>query len=193
MKVMKNERLLRFSLCYPLSGHAKVLLQLHLFAREKMFRGVTRMHVFEGEECRIGLNDPMAAIKVQAQGIALVNGRLLSFLPEWFSGFGCQLPNKRMMFIGFAKYPDVIITESGQQFLTSYKDQVFWHSNASTLDHTFSDYPEDCLDSHRLACNLLRYANEFKALRVVEDITGFIQNSDIVGIGHEDELEPYRS
>ena len=157
-----------------------------------MFRGVTRLQGFDGEECRIGLNDPMAAIKEQAQGIALANGRLLSFLPERFSGFGCQLPNKRMMFIGFSKYPDVIVTESGQQFLTSYKDQVFWHSSTSTLDYRFSDYPEDCLDSHRVACNLLRYANEFRVLRVVEDITGFIQNSDITGIGHEDELEPYQ-
>tara|TARA_B100001778_G_scaffold334952_2_gene349543 strand:- start:43356 stop:43922 length:567 start_codon:yes stop_codon:yes gene_type:complete len=188
---MSNDNILRFSLCVPLGRQTSVLHQLHLFAREQMFRGVSKILTFEGKDCQVGPKDPMAALKRQAQGIALANGRLLSFLPERFSGFGCQLPNKRLMFVGFAQYPTVVTAPGGQDFVTPWDGLAFWHSTVVTLDPRFTDRPDDCSESHRMACDLLRQADSMDALRVVEDSTGYYHRPGQVEVGCEEPLGTY--
>lgn len=169
---MSIESVLRFSFSTPSDRVSKVLRELHLFASEQSFRGVSPVTHCSGKGCMAGEKDPLAAMKDQARGLALANGRLLTFLPLSFSAFGCQLPNKRLFFVGFAKYPDFLTLKSGQTLSTPWVDQSLWHGTVDTLDNRFIETIDDCRESHRLVCNLLKFAHELKVLKIVEDPTG---------------------
>lgn len=185
---MTNEKVLRFSLCVYRERQEEVLRELHFFAREQHFRHVSRILSFTGSHCKILPVDTHAAVKQQSLGLALANGRLLSFLPEHFSAFSCQLPNKRLMFFGFANYPQVVQVADGQQYITPWDGKGIWHSHAYTLDTKFSDKPDDHLESHRIACSMLRFAQDLKVLEAVEDSTGCFSNPKDCDIRFEEPL-----
>lgn len=173
---MSNKDVLRFSLCVYREKQDAILRELHFFAREQMFRGVSSIMSFSGDDCKILPGDDMAIMKHHSQGLALANGRLLSFLPESFSAFACQLPNKRLMFLGFANYPQIIQSPGGKQFITPWEGKGIWYSNVFTSDSRFIDKKEDNYESHRIACNILRYAKDLNVLESVEDSTGYFAN-----------------
>lgn len=176
---MNNEHLIRFSLSVPIDSMDRTLRRLYLFAQEQNFRHISPILSFSGEECQIREKDPCASMKLEAQGLALANGRLLTFLPDRFSAFGCQLPNKRLLFIGFAVYPSEIKVSSGTTFSTPWLGQAVWHSTAATMDSRFSDGANDCRESHRVACSLMCHAHHLQVLKIIEDGNGFHPKPDV--------------
>ena len=173
--VWNNQPFIRFSLAVEEGANwQKILYELHLYAREQNFRHISPIIELAGEECRVVCDhDPLAALKLEARGIAIANNRLLTFDPVAFSAFVCQLPNKRLMTFGFAHYPEVIQSESGHNHVTPWHNKRVWHGTISTKDSRFIVHPDDCKESHRVAVNLLHHADEYGVIRIVEDMTDY--------------------
>lgn len=173
--IWNNQPVLRFSLaCGENEGWDRILRELHLYAREQHFRHVSPIIEVSGDDCKVRSNDdPLAALKLEARGIAMANNRLLTFDPVEFKAFVGQLPNKRLMIVGFAQYPETVQSESGYNHTTPWHGKRIWHGTVSTKDARFISKPDDCRESHRVATNLLRFADEHEVVRIVEDMTGF--------------------
>ena len=180
-----NQPVLRFSLSVNPELSDRVLRELHLFAREQNFRHVSPIIELDGAECEATVEgDPLEFLKLEARGIALANGRLLTFPPECFRAFVAQLPNKRLMAIGFARYPEVVRAGSGKDFITPWRGKEIWHGTVSTKDARFVDGPGDCRESHRVATDLLKQAATMNVVSLVEDMTGYwrTQNEDDLAV-----------
>lgn len=130
------------------------------------------MH-FEGCQCVIGDKDPNEVVKLHAQGLVLLpTKKVLTVVPNRFSAFVGQMPNRRLAIFGLAEYPEVVLDGNGNEFHTNFSGRSAWYGTVATLRCLYSDAPSTDQESHRLVVNTLRHACHLGMLKVVEDSTG---------------------
>lgn len=118
-----------------------VLLYLREKAQDRCSR-VSPIFRLYNEECLVeNPEDPLANMKLTAQGILLHNKKVLLVNPESIISFAVELHNGSIVYFGFASYPETV-SINGIKITVPNSDNASWSGLVYTKDNDLEEYKE---------------------------------------------------
>jgi hypothetical protein len=145
-----------------------------------LFAQVSKVFRIYNHNCiPAGHLDPLLEPKLLAQEFVVHESKLLRLTPISIVGFGFLMPNERMGYLAFSKYPTVLEC-CNKMIPVSIKDCWSYTGLLETFVKNCDNYSyAKCVESHILACKLLSKANKLEALLSVKDPTNYWSTKDI--------------
>lgn len=144
---------------------------------EKLFSNTSKVFRLFDDNCLPeGSEDMLLEPKLMSQCLSICGKKIVTTWPASIVGFAFLLPTNRVGYIGFSTYKN--------------EEQGVWFG----LVETFGDNEsfDDCVESHRLCCELLSKAKELGILKEVNDPTNYWDTKDpdsFAVLNKESELE----
>lgn len=147
---------------------------LYQLAQESHFESLSSVFVLNGDDCSICSDDPLEEMKIRARASLRIGNDIVSIHPDRIVGFVAQMPNRENFCVGFCLYPKTIVID-GHQISTGLGDRAYWSNFVQTVvfDHSRDENIDECVQSHRCVCRVLKQAEFDGILGVVVDPTLF--------------------
>ncbi len=148
----------------------------------KRFEKVSKVfRIFGNQICEVRTEGEMLTdVKLQAITPILKMKRLINVHPNKIIGFSFLLPNGNLGHIALATYPDVVRSFDGMFIEVPCRGKALWHGSISTFKKDRSEeHSDDCVQSHKLTCEILDCAEKMRILTEIHDSTGYWDNRNV--------------
>lgn len=132
-------------------------------AAEYAFDRVSKIFRLYQDECLVdGTSDPLIDLKLRAQSFVIYKKELKTIAPIEIAGFAAELRNGKMVYFGFAKYPETIQFQDDVVPLHQ-NSQMYWRSFAKIGNK--GEFKHNVDFTVRSFTNFLHIANKIGVLR----------------------------